>query len=67
MGDFQSSPERLRIEDFQSFEEGFGFLDFLDWIEAFFQPLELTEIMNFQLPLVVGGQPGLWTKMSTST
>ena len=38
MGDFQSSPEGLRIEDFQSFDEGFGFLDFLDLIEEFFQP-----------------------------
>ena len=37
-GDFQSSPERLRIEDFQSFDKGFGFLDFWDWIEDFFQP-----------------------------
>ena len=41
MGDFQSSPERLRIEDFQSFNKGLGFLDFLDWIEDFFQPLPI--------------------------
>ena len=38
-GYFQSSQEGLRIEDFQSFDEGFGFFDFLDWIEDFFQPL----------------------------
>ena len=41
MVDFQSSPEGLRIEDFQSFDEGFGFLDFFDLIEDFFQPLPL--------------------------
>ena len=39
MGDFPSSREGLRIEDFQSFDEGFGFLEFFDWIEDFFQPL----------------------------
>ena len=39
MGDFQSSSEGLRIEYFQSFDKGFGFLDFLDLIEDFFQPL----------------------------
>ena len=42
MGDFQSSQERLRIEDFKSFDKGFGFLDFFDWIEDFFQPLLLS-------------------------
>ena len=39
MGDFKSTSKRLRIEDFQSFDKGFGFLDFLDLIEDFFQPL----------------------------
>ena len=39
MGDFQSSQERLRIEDFKSFDKGFRFLDCFDWIEDFFQPL----------------------------
>ena len=39
MGDFKSISKRLRIEDFQSFDKGFGFLDFLDLIEDFFQPL----------------------------
>ena len=39
MWDFKSFSKRLRIEDFQSFDKGFGFLDFLDWIEDFLQPL----------------------------
>ena len=39
MWDFKSFSKRLRIEDFQSFDKGFGFLDFLDLIEDFFQPL----------------------------
>ena len=41
MGDFKSISKRLRIEDFQSFDKGFGFLDFLDLIEDFFQPLNI--------------------------
>ena len=41
MWDFKSFSKRLRIEDFQSFDKGFGFLDFLDLIEDFFQPLRV--------------------------
>ena len=37
--DLQSSSKRLWIEDFQSFQKGVGFLDFLDLIEDFFQTL----------------------------
>ena len=33
-----------KSRDFQSFDEGFGFMDFLDWIEDFFQPLPSCQI-----------------------
>ena len=55
MWDFKSFSKRLRIEDFQSFDKGFGFLDFLDLIEDFFQPLatsrsEICFTLNFHYP-----------------
>ena len=48
MWDFKSFSKRLRIEDFQSFDKGFGFLDFLDLIEDFFQPMNLG-FKNFEI------------------
>ena len=48
MWDFKSFSKRLRIEDFQSFDKGFGFLDFLDLIEDFFQPLDIVKRDGFE-------------------